>query len=91
MSTEEIRRELAALHTEIRMMGPTAALLAKSHSDWSAHGDWSSSSKALEGKFSLATKIGNPEGAIQLERIINDASSERFVEVAKSLNTILKE
>ena len=86
ISTEEIRSELVSLRTEIGRLG-----FAKAHSDWSAHADWSSSSKALEGQFSLATKIGNPAEAIQLEKIMNDASSDRFLEVAKSLNSLLKE
>ena len=92
MSTEEIRKELGVLRTEIgRVAGVSAAMLARAHSDWSAHGDWSSSSKYLEGQFRLTTKIGNPVDTVQLERIVSDSSSERFLEVAKSLNNMLRD
>lgn len=90
-SIEEIRNELQALRGEIARIGKIEIGLAKAHSDWSAHGRWSSGSKALLGDFDLTTRIGLPETAAQLDKIISETTSTRFLEVAKSLKEMLVE
>jgi len=98
ISSEEIRNELAAIRAEISRVpaGFSAiAALMKDHSKWSAHGDWSSGSEALAGRFSLSSELGQPRtverATERLDKVLSDVSSERFMEVAKSLRSVLME
>lgn len=91
LDTNTIVKELQALKTEIGKIGQFTIPMAKDHGDWSAHGKWSSGSKALLGDFDLTTKIGQPTSKAQLDQIIMEASSSRFLEVAKSLQSMIGE
>lgn len=90
---EDIGRELRSLRSDVARatMGMEFFAAAKKHSDWSAHGNWSSSSKKIEGAFDLATKLGTPDRPEHLELLINEASSEKFISVAKNLSQIISE
>lgn len=91
MPIEEIRSELEALRGEIGRIGGLGIPSVKGHSDWGAHGKWSSYSKALMGDFDLSTKIGIPTTAAQLDKVITETTSTRFLEVAKSLRDMIAE
>ncbi|TVL96629.1 MAG: hypothetical protein CV087_23525 [Candidatus Brocadia sp. WS118] len=88
---EEIRTELQSIRGELARFGSFLTPFVKDHSDWSAHGKWSSGHKNLLGDFSLSTRIGLPSSTQQLDKIISESSSTRFLEVAKSLGDLLIE
>lgn len=91
IAIEEIRKELQALRGEFARIGEIAISFAKAHSDWSAHARWSSGCSALLGQFDLSTSIGLPTTSTQLDKIISETTSTRFLEVAKSLKDMLIE
>lgn len=86
-----ILQELQSLRTEMGRFVVPGIGFAKDHSDWSAHADWSSGSKNLLGDFNLSTRIGLPSTTAQLDNIIADSSSVRFLEVVKSLQDMIVE
>ena len=86
-----ILQELQALRTEMGRFIIPGIGFSKDHSDWSAHAKWSSGSKNLLGDFDLTARIGLPSTAAQLDKIIADTSSTRFLEVAKSLQDMVVE
>lgn len=88
ISPSEIRQQLESLRAEVGRVA-AGGIYAASHSDWSAHGRWSSGSKELQGELSISTHLGQaiPE---QVQKVISDSSSERFLEVARSLRDMMK-
>ena len=57
---------------------------------WGSWGSWGSSSARLPGDFSVETVLGNPDTSAQLSQAMESASSEKFLEVAKSLSDLLE-
>lgn len=88
ITREEILRELGSLRAEIVRVPERIGLIgAGKHSDWSAHGKWSSSS-AQPRVFELTTSLRETEDARStlVERLVSDASNERLLSIVKSLN-----
>ncbi|MCU0286448.1 MAG: hypothetical protein MUF15_08610, partial [Acidobacteria bacterium] len=88
-TNESILNELRSLHDDIRSIRVSETEFDQEHSDWGAHAKWSSGAQALLGDFDISTKIGLPGNRSQLDRIITDSSSSRFLEVAKSLRDMI--
>ncbi len=87
ISREEVRLELAALRSELgqKLASPIA------DTEWSAHANWKSSSRVFD-DYDFSSRLRLPEKVDVhplLERVINDSSSDRFLEVANSLKTMM--
>lgn len=91
MVAEDIYKELKTLQEEVARMKGMSMPFTAAHTDWSAHAKWSSGSRELLGDFDLSTKIGLPATAAQLDKIIAETTSTRFLEVARSLKEMLAE
>lgn len=84
-ATDDIVKELQALRTELQ-----ASSIARD-SEWSAHAKWKSSSKFLDGEFALTSHLAKPQDRDQLNNLITESSSEAFVNVARSLSSLMAE
>lgn len=85
-NTEAILGELGSMRRELRSAAGLARGVERAAwGSWGSWGSWSASSAKLPGSFSVETAIGNPDSREQLEEVIRDASSDKFIEVAGSL------
>lgn len=86
LGNANILNELQLLKRQITDLGS----IVKS-STWSAHADWASSSSNLAGNINLSTQLGKDAATTkdQLDAVIRDSSSERFLEIAKELSSII--
>lgn len=86
-SIEEVNNELAAIRADVENLR-VATPIMRASSEWSAHGQWKSSSSRLLGDFGVSSRLRLPENTElhpQMETVIRDVSSDRFLEIAKSL------
>jgi hypothetical protein len=84
---DEIRNDLASLRSELGL----GRVNPKASSEWSAHANWKSNSVNLKGDFEIRSQLTNVAKTEHLEHAIKDASSARFVEVAKEISALVRE
>ncbi|HIK18774.1 MAG TPA: hypothetical protein IGS53_26305 [Leptolyngbyaceae cyanobacterium M33_DOE_097] len=94
ISSEELRNELTALRADVGKI--TAAQLnqinPRADSEWSAHGNWKSTSASLPGDFEVRSALKLAEGVEvrpELQQLMSDASSTRLQSVAGNLSRIM--
>lgn len=89
LSIEQLRSELASLRNELGQFSSSPV----ADTEWSAHANWKNKSSSLLGDYDFSSRLRIPQKADvhpMLEKVINDSSNERFIEVANSLKKIME-
>jgi hypothetical protein len=88
---DEVLTELAVLKKQIAEIKDPGGIRAGS-SEWKVSAEWKNKSKEFPGEYRIDSQLILPEkfdAIAHIQRLSNDVSSSKFIEVAKSLKEVV--